>query len=76
MDQGVRQGEKLRDRLGFDFSWVEFPAEYIPRPKGMHRRTHAQIIKRLGRYEALAEAQLAMIEKTLSDLGDHWTPLR
>lgn len=58
-DRPLNQAWTLRRRLGCDDGPFEYPAEYIRRPKGMHRSTFARHIERLARIEAQALASFA-----------------
>ena len=45
---------QLRRQLGCDAGPIDYPAEYIERPKGMHRQTFAKRIEKLTGSEAQA----------------------
>lgn len=53
-DRALDHAWTLRQKLGCDAGPLDFPAEYIPRPKGMHRTTFARRIEKLARIEAKA----------------------
>lgn len=50
---------ELRRRLGCDAGPFDFPAQYIQRPKGMHRKTFARKLESLIEAEAQADAVIA-----------------
>lgn len=50
------QSWKLRRRMGCDWGSYDMPAAYIPRPKGMHRKTHARMVARLQRVDRISAA--------------------
>lgn len=56
---------ELRRRLGCDAGPFDFPAEYIRRPKGMHRKTFARHIERLSEAERQVEAVITALEQRL-----------
>lgn len=53
---------ELRHRLGCDAGPFDYPAEYIARPKGMHRKTFA---KRIAQLAAVEEQALSIFEESL-----------
>lgn len=67
-DRPLSQAWTLRRRLGCDAGPFEYPAEYIRRPKGMHRTTFAKRIEKLARIELQAVANvetfIAALERT------------
>ncbi|TRO13107.1 hypothetical protein EQ836_17205 [Ectopseudomonas mendocina] len=67
-DRALAQAWTLRRRLGCDAGPFEYPAEYIRRPKGMHRATFAKRIEKLARIELQAVANvetfIAALERT------------
>ncbi len=67
-DRALAQAWTLRRRLGCDDGPFEYPAEYIRRPKGMHRATFAKRIEKLARIELQAVANvetfIAALERT------------
>lgn len=50
-DLACDQSWKLRRALGCDLGFLDLPAEFVSRPKGMHRHTFARKISRLQRRE-------------------------
>lgn len=56
---------KLRHKLGCDYGPFDYPAEYIQRPKGMHRKTFARRIELLMRVEARAFCDVERMLKSL-----------
>ncbi|WP_160015871.1 hypothetical protein [Pseudomonas sp. 8BK] len=61
-DRALNQAWTLRHKLGCDAGPFDFPAQYISRPKGMHRTTFAKRIEKLARIEekAMADTVTAM----------------
>ncbi|WP_445940430.1 hypothetical protein [Pseudomonas sp.] len=57
-DRPLSQAWTLRRRLGCNDGPFEYPAEYIRRPKGMHRTTFAKRIEKLARIELQAVANV------------------
>lgn len=53
-DRALDRSWELRRKLGCDAGPFDYPAEYIRRPKGMHRTTFARHIERLERVETKA----------------------
>lgn len=62
-DRALDRAWALRHKLGIDSGPFDLPAEYIPRPKGMHRKTFARHIERLAQMEAEV---IAVYAKTIS----------
>ncbi|UVE16816.1 hypothetical protein NVV93_14600 [Pseudomonas sp. LS44] len=66
-DRASDQSFKLRDALGCDEGFLFTPAEFIPKPKGMHWRTFERKIEQLKQVDARAledaAAMLASIER-------------
>jgi hypothetical protein len=60
-DRALDRSWELRRKLGCDAGPFDYPAEYIRRPKGMHRKTFARHIERLERVEEKALAAVEMI---------------
>lgn len=58
-DRALDRAWTLRHRLGCDAGPFDYPAEYVRRPKGMHRSTFARHIERLARIETQALASFA-----------------
>ncbi|KIV71893.1 hypothetical protein SZ55_2148 [Pseudomonas sp. FeS53a] len=56
----------LRHKLGCDAGPLDYPAEYIRRPKGMHQKTFARRIEQLSCIEAQAMADTV---RTMQKLG-------
>lgn len=71
-DRAFEHSWKLRHSLGMVVGMYDCPAEDLPRPKGMHRRTFNRKISQLQQVEARAladsDAVLANIERKLSAL--------
>ena len=61
-DRALNQAWALRHKLGCDSGPFDYPAQYISRPKGMHRTTFAKRIEKLIRIEekAMADTVTAM----------------
>ncbi len=61
-DRALNRAWELRHQLGCDAGPFDYPAEYIKRPKGMHRKTFTQRIEKLARIEekAIANTVTAM----------------
>jgi hypothetical protein len=61
-DRALNQAWALRQKLGCDSGPFDYPAQYISRPKGMHRSTFAKRIEKLTRIEekAMADAVTTM----------------
>lgn len=53
-DRAIDRAWTLRRKLGCEDGLFDYPAEYIQRPKGMHRKTFAKRIEQLTRIEAQA----------------------
>lgn len=62
-DRPIERAWELRRRLGCDAGPFDYPAEYIARPKGMHRKTFA---KRIGQLAAVEEQALGILEESLA----------
>lgn len=58
-DVGNDRSWRLRQKMGCNLGWMDIPAEYVSRPKGRHRTTHARDVVRLARYDAQAEASFS-----------------
>lgn len=65
-DRALDRAWTLRRRLGCDFGPFDYPADYIQRPKGMHRKTFTRRIEHLQRIEQRA---IADFKSTLFRLG-------
>lgn len=65
-DRALDRVWTLRRRLGCDFGPFDYPADYIQRPKGMHRKTFARSIEHLQQIEQRA---IADFKSTLFRLG-------
>lgn len=65
-DRALDRVWTLRRRLGCDFGPFDYPADYIQRPKGMHRKTFARRIEHLQQIEQRA---IADFKSTLFRLG-------
>lgn len=66
-DRPLDRAWTLRSALGCDAGPFDYPAQYIRRPKGMHRTTFAKRIEKLVRVERQAvanvETQIATLER-------------
>ncbi|MGL4316711.1 MAG: hypothetical protein ACRCTL_08865 [Pseudomonas sp.] len=58
-DRAFDRAWTLRRKLSCDDGPLDYPAEYIQRPKGMHRRTFARRIQQLARIEEIAMGDVA-----------------
>lgn len=58
-DRAFDRAWALRRKLSCDSGPLDYPAEYIQRPKGMHRRTFARRIEQLARIEEKAMGDMA-----------------
>lgn len=56
LDRATEQARKLRSRLGVDD--LEWPADCLPRPKGMHRQTYDRLVARIGRSDAIWSGEI------------------
>lgn len=65
-DRAMDRAWTLRHKLGCDAGPLDYPAEYISRPKGMHQKTFARRIEQLSRIEAQAMADTL---RTMQKLG-------
>nr|WP_313404000.1 hypothetical protein [Pseudomonas sp.] len=67
-DRTMDRAWTLRHKLGCDDGPFDYPAQYIRRPKGMHRTTFAKRIEKLTRIELQAvanvETLIAALERT------------
>lgn len=72
-DRALDRSWELRRKLGCDTGMFDLPAEYIQRPKGMHRRTFSRHIKKLTAIEIQAEA---VMDEVLGTLNQSLTRLR
>lgn len=62
-DRATDRSWALRYSLGCDSGPFDYPAEYIRRPKGMHRKTFARRLEQLSRIEEKAVAEIdALLE--------------
>ncbi|MBU6165958.1 MAG: hypothetical protein KGQ52_07475 [Alphaproteobacteria bacterium] len=59
LDRHCEQSRKLRRRLGPHLDDLEWPADMLPRPKGMHRSTHRRLVERIAAHDIEIEADLA-----------------
>lgn len=77
-DRALSRARTLRRRLGNDAGPLDYPAEYIQRPKGMHHATFARHIERLERVEAQAiadyNALVAYFERRCSSAIEALSP--
>lgn len=64
-DRALDRTWTLRRELGCDAGPFDYPAEYIRRPKGMHRTTFAKRIEKLVRVERQAVANVETFIATL-----------
>lgn len=60
-DRGINQSWRLRRKMGCELGWLDLPADYVPKPKGKHWKTHERDIARLNRYDATASASFSQI---------------
>lgn len=65
-DRAIDRSWTLRRALGVDFGFMDLPAGYLPRPKGMHNKTFAKKIQQLERVEQTAVADT---QKVLGSSG-------
>ena len=65
-DRALDRAWTLRRKLGCDDGPFDYPAEYIQRPKGMHRKTFARRIEQLTRIEEQAMGDMVT---ALQNLG-------
>jgi hypothetical protein len=65
-DRALNQAWALRQKLDCDAGPFDYPAQYISRPKGMHRTTFAKRIEKLARIE---EKAMANAVTTMQKLG-------
>lgn len=52
LDRSCEQSRKLRVRLGANLDDLSWPADQLPRPKGMHRATYQRLVARIAAYDA------------------------
>lgn len=64
-DRALDQAWTLRHKLGCEVGPFDYPAQYISRPKGMHRTTFAKRIEKLTRVEAKAMADTVKVMQKL-----------
>lgn len=65
-DRALDRTWTLRRELGCDAGPFDYPAEYISRPKGMHRTTFAKRLEKLVRVERQAVANVETFIATLA----------
>ena len=61
----IERAWQLRQKLGCDLGPLDVPAEWIKRPKGMHRRTFARHLERLTEVEGQVDAVMEALEQRL-----------
>ncbi len=54
-DRALNASWRLRQRLGCRLGYMDIPADFVARPKGMHQARFLHLQARLRRYEAEAE---------------------
>lgn len=65
-DRPIDRAWELRRRLGCDAGPFDYPAKYIKRPKGMHRRTFSKRIEQLA---AIEEQALAIYDEMVERIA-------
>lgn len=73
-DRAADHSWKLRSALGCPEGFLTFPAEYIPKPKGMHWRTFERKVEQLKRKDAAAWADAGPMRESIErwlEYG-HW----
>lgn len=73
-DRAADHSWKLRSALGCPESFLTFPAEYIPKPKGMQWRTFDQKVEQLKRVDAAAWADAGPMRESIERWLEqgHW----
>lgn len=64
-DRAADHSWKLRSALGCPEGFLTFPAEFIPKPKGMHWRTFEQKVEQLKRVDAAAWADAGPMRESI-----------
>lgn len=70
-DRAADHSWKQRSALGCPEGFLTLPAEYIPKPKGMHWRTFEQKVEQLKRVDAAAWADAGPMRESIERWLEH-----
>ncbi len=70
-DRAADHSWKLRSALGCPEGFLTIPAEYIPKPKGMHWRTFEQKVEQIKRLDAAAWTDAGPMRESIERWLEH-----